>query len=395
MAFDKRGITDFQLLQNAFRDPQGKQAVYIVFDLLYLDGVDLRNRRSIERKAELARLKLPTDRGPLRLSEFVIGNGPAFFARKPNGGTRRHRQQTPRGSPYRAGRSTDWLKIKCLERSEFVIGGFTDPKVRGKGFGSLLLGVFDDHHRLTYAGRVGTGFSQRVIRRARRAALGASSGRLRPLPMVEPRAASRMCIGSSPRLVAQVAFSNWTHDHLLRHPSFQGLREDKSPRLVHAEKPRKISADKPAGGSRGKAKRGRSAGLVSFDQRVTMSIASVSTRVLVGPPLVIAVFWPSRTTLGVRKNGYRANFAGGNVPPRDPKPKSRTKLVCRMLHHVIKRLYASGLVDFCRGNSKPAREHVKRQLMRVGSGLPALVRPSPIRCTDRSCVMCSRLAHQH
>jgi bifunctional non-homologous end joining protein LigD len=256
VVFDKRGITDFQLLQNAFRDRQGKLAIYVIFDLLYLDGRDLRKRSLDERKAELARLKLPTDRGPLLASEFVIGNGGKFFAQAKRLGLEGIVSKR-RAASYRAGRSTDWLKIKCLERSEFVIGGFTNPRGARQGFGSLLLGVFDDDYRLTYAGRVGTGFSHSVIRdlAARLSRIERSTS-----PFVDSRA-----VGSfagvhwvRPELVAQVAFSNWTRDHLLRHPSFQGLREDKPARLVHAEKPQRIALDASPVPKQGNARRKRS-----------------------------------------------------------------------------------------------------------------------------------------
>ncbi|HEX4144753.1 MAG TPA: non-homologous end-joining DNA ligase [Pirellulales bacterium] len=236
VVFDKRGITDFQLLQNAFRDQQGKPAVYIVFDLLYLNGIDLRGRPLRERKAELARLKLPTDRGPVRLSDFVIGHGPEFFVQAKRSGLEGIVSKRV-ASPYRAGRSTDWVKTKCQQRSEFVIGGFTDPGGARRGFGSLLLGLFDDRHRLTYAGRVGTGFSNKVIQElaARLSAIERPTS-----PFVDPRAAAPLegVHWVRPQLVAQVAFSNWTHDRLLRHPSFQGLREDKPVRQVFADEPR-------------------------------------------------------------------------------------------------------------------------------------------------------------
>jgi bifunctional non-homologous end joining protein LigD len=253
VAFDKRGITEFQLLQNAFRDRQAKQAVYVVFDLLYLDGVDLRGQPLDERKATLAGLKLPTDRGPLRVSEFVIGSGAEFFAHARRAGLEGVVSKR-RTSPYRAGRNTDWIKTKCLERSEFVIGGFTDPGGSRHGFGSLLLGVFDDDQRLTYAGRVGTGFSHGLIDElaARLSAIERPTS-----PFVDARAAARLAgvHWVRPQLVAQVAFSNWTRDHRLRHPSFQGLREDKPPRLVHAEKPVPIALGASAGRKHGHASR--------------------------------------------------------------------------------------------------------------------------------------------
>ncbi len=253
MAFDDRGISNFQLLQNAFRDPQAEQGVYIVFDLIYLDGVDLRDRPLEERKAELARLKLPTDRGLVRVSDFVIGNGPKVFAEARRAALEGIVSKRLR-STYAGGRSTDWLKIKCQERSEFVIGGFTEPGGSRQGFGALLLGLFDDDQRLTYAGRVGTGFSQSLIHELA-PRLQSIERRTSPFADSLPAAHTPGVHWVRPQLVAQVAFSNWTSDHLLRHPSFQGLREDKPARAVHPEKPKKISV-KGAGGNDGTPRRG-------------------------------------------------------------------------------------------------------------------------------------------
>ena len=238
VVFDDRGITDFQLLQNAFRD-EPERAIYVVFDLLYLDGIDLSNRPLDERKDQLARLKLPVDRGPLRMSEFVVGNGPRFFSAAERlgleGVVSKRRQ-----SLYVGGRTTDWIKIKSLNRAEFVIGGYTDPGGTRKGFGSLLLGVYDNKRRLNYAGRVGTGFSQRTIAEIapRLTAIEQPASPFSDSPLSTHAKGVHWV---RPRLVAQVAFSNWTRDGLLRHPSFQGLREDKPARSVRADTPRPLA----------------------------------------------------------------------------------------------------------------------------------------------------------
>ena len=115
-----------------------------------------------ERKRELARLKLPTDRGFLRTSEAIIGHGPQVFQAAGRAGLEGIVSKR-RQSVYRSGRGTDWIKVKCQNHSEFVIGGFTEPGGSRKGFGALLLGYFDQQKRLIYAGRVGTGFSDRLI----------------------------------------------------------------------------------------------------------------------------------------------------------------------------------------------------------------------------------------
>ena len=130
-------------------------------------------------------------------------------------------------APYRAGRSKDWLKFKCEAGQELVIGGYTDPRGSRSGFGALLLGYYDPQRRLTYAGKVGTGFDDQTLH-----SLHDELTRLeRKDPPFErgnlPRPAGVHWV--EPRLVAEVGFSEWTTDGLLRHPRFQGLRRDKPP----------------------------------------------------------------------------------------------------------------------------------------------------------------------
>jgi ATP-dependent DNA ligase len=135
-------------------------------------------------------------------------------------------------STYRAGRSSDWRKLKCQSRQEFVIGGWTDPSGARTGFGALIIGYFENG-RLLCAGRVGTGFDERSLRtlfERLRAMETASS----PFTDVEREKGAHWV---RPELVAEVAFSEWTRDGRLRHPSFLGLREDKSPTEVVREPP--------------------------------------------------------------------------------------------------------------------------------------------------------------
>ncbi len=252
VAFDDRGVSDFQLLQNAFRDPAGGRMAYLVFDLLYRDGVDLRALPLDERKRELARLKLPTDRGFVRMSEAVIGHGPQVFEAAGRAGLEGIVSKR-RESPYRSGRGTDWIKVKCQNHSEFVIGGFTDPGGSRQGFGALLLGYFDRQKRLVYAGRVGTGFSHTVIAQLIRR-LESLERRTTPFAQL-PLGAGRPGVHwVRPELVAQIRFSNWTRDNLLRQPAFLGLREDKPARDVHRDTPRHVGLaspeTRPASGSR-------------------------------------------------------------------------------------------------------------------------------------------------
>lgn len=236
VAEQSSGLTDFQALQNAFRDGNSQNLRFYVFDLLYFDGRDLRKLPLDERKELLAGLFPKSGkRGPLRYSQHVLGNGPEFFKQAAKLGLegiickRRDR-------PYLSGRSYDWLKVKCVQTEEFVIGGYTDPSGARSGFGALLLGYHNGDHQLTYAGKVGTGFSDRTLADLTRRL---SSLRQAKSPFDDLRGKSGEARGAhwvKPRLVAQVAFSNWTRDRHLRHPSFQGLREDKpAGEVVHDE----------------------------------------------------------------------------------------------------------------------------------------------------------------
>ena len=228
------GITSFQALQNA---RAAGTLAYFVFDLLALDGEDLTPLPLDERKARLEKLVVRRrgEPGVIRYSDHVTGSGAEFFAlackRGLEGIISKRRDQ-----PYRPGRGTAWVKTKCLLRQELVIGGFTDPERSRVGFGALLVGYYDDD-RLVYAGKVGTGYSNATLRELR-AELEPLERAASPFSPEPPRAwtgASRHWV--APELVAEVAFIEWTDDGRLRHPSFQGLRRDKSPREVVRESP--------------------------------------------------------------------------------------------------------------------------------------------------------------
>jgi ATP-dependent DNA ligase len=137
-------------------------------------------------------------------------------------------------APYRAGRSRDWLKFKCESGQEFVVGGFTDPRGTRTGFGALLLGYYDPGHKLIYAGKVGTGFSQRTLNSLHARLAGLEQDR----PPFDRGKLPRSGVHwVQPRLVAEVGFSEWTTAGELRHPRFQGLRDDKDPADVIRETP--------------------------------------------------------------------------------------------------------------------------------------------------------------
>ena len=228
VALEKSGGGNFQLLQNSLSGNSAANLIYYVFDLLYLNGVDLSRSPLLTRKQILAKIIAPkgwSGKLSVRYSEHWIGRGAELYqeaCRLSFEGVVSKRAD----QPYRPGRGRDWLKIKCLQSQEFVIGGFTEPAGSRVGLGALLLGVHDDHAELRYAGRVGTGFTSQTLKelRARLATLKRKSPAFANPPTGRD---AKNVHWIEPALVGEVAFTGWTRDALLRHPSFKGLREDK------------------------------------------------------------------------------------------------------------------------------------------------------------------------
>src|SRR5262249_46512599 len=147
---------------------------------------------------------------------------------------------------YAGERTRDWVKVKCSQRQEMVIGGFTDPQGARSEFGALLLGVYEPDGTLSYSGKVGTGFNEETLRSVRRA-LDSTVGD-RPQSANPPRGAqARGVHWVKPELVAEIAVTEWTRDGTLRHPSFQGLREDKKARDIVRERATPLAANKRRG----------------------------------------------------------------------------------------------------------------------------------------------------
>jgi bifunctional non-homologous end joining protein LigD len=243
VVLDARGRSQFQALQQALASGRGEIHLFL-FDCLYLDGWDLRECRLDLRKEVLRALFDQVPEGsPLRFSDHHAGGGPAFFAEACRSGVEGIVSKRA-DAPYRSRRSRSWLKVKCTLRQELVIAGYTDPAGSRNGLGALLLAVHGDDGRLRYAGKVGTGFDGATLATLRR--------RLAPLerekPAVEaaPRARGQHWV--EPRLVAEVAFTEWTADGRIRHPSFVGLREDKPAAQVRIERAKSLPA--PAGGAK-------------------------------------------------------------------------------------------------------------------------------------------------
>ena len=264
------GTTSFAAMQNAGDLPAGARLVYYAFDLLHWNGRDLSGLPLEARKRALEAV-LPVG-DALRYSQHVVGEGARFFAEACRMGLEGIVSKR-RDAAYRAGRTRDWLKVKCVREQEVVIGGFTEPKGGREGIGALLVGVHDTSGALQYAGKVGTGFGAAVARdlRTRLAALVRAERPFAAAPGI-PRATY-----VEPRLVAQVRFTEWTRDGRMRHPAFVGLREDKEAREVTREM-EKTSAAKAAPPVRAtKAGSAEVAGVrISHPERVVFAEAGVT-----------------------------------------------------------------------------------------------------------------------
>lgn len=241
---DESGRSSFQSLQAALGQGGHRgRIVGYVFDLLYIDGSDITQKPLIERKERLQTL-LPTNRLPLRYSEHVRGRGAEMFTKACETGLEGILSKEA-NAPYVAGRQKSWLKIKCSRRQEFIIVGFSDARKGERALGALYLG-YQKNGALQYAGKVGTGFSMQSARElakrlakvrvktpvlSRSQTVGLAAGEWRDVHWVKPI------------LLCEVAFTEWTRDGRIRHPSFQGLREDKDASQVNKEQPAQPSTN--------------------------------------------------------------------------------------------------------------------------------------------------------
>jgi bifunctional non-homologous end joining protein LigD len=243
VVLNDEGRSDFQALQNVLKGLKKRASLlYFVFDLVYYDGYDLTRVQLQDRKKLLAQVlaDISAD-SPIKYSEHIQGHGGHVLAQA----CQSHLEgiiSKRATSLYFPKRTKDWVKVKCGNRQEFVIGGYTEPAGSRAHFGALLLGTFDEKGDLIYCGKVGTGFDSKL--------LGLMMKQMRP------HEADRPAFKNPPRgyeakgvhwlkpaLVGEVQFSEWTSDGILRHPSFQGLREDKDPCEVVREKPKIVLED--------------------------------------------------------------------------------------------------------------------------------------------------------
>jgi bifunctional non-homologous end joining protein LigD len=238
VALDAQGRSRFQLLQNAGRN--SARLLYCVFDLLYLDGKDLRGKPLLERKAELERI-LP--KSPLLLySAHIVGLGIKAFTKAKRAGEEGVMAKLASGRYHSGQRTREWLKVKASQEQEVVIVGFTAPKGQRRFFGSLVLAVRDGK-AWNYAGRAGTGFTQTSLRELHDMLVPLIT-KVKPVAAKVPNEASTTWV--KPKLVAEVRFTEWTAAGEMRHPVFLGLRTDKKATEVTRETPKPLRAAKAA-----------------------------------------------------------------------------------------------------------------------------------------------------
>ncbi|SFN74145.1 bifunctional non-homologous end joining protein LigD [Nitrosospira briensis] len=235
------GVPDFQALQNAFDSSRTGNIIYFVFDVPFYAGFDLRTVPLTARGEFLKGLFETRASKTVHFSETFDVPAKDIIASACRMGLEGVIGKR-KSSTYVSRRSPDWIKLKCSQRQEFVVGGYTDPKGSRTGFGALLVGFYEDK-KLRYAGNVGTGYSDKTLRD-----LKAKLEKIETIenPFAKTPDIPRNAHWVKPTLVAEVSFSEWTRDGHIRHPSFQGLRIDKKAESITREKPVHSSAPKPA-----------------------------------------------------------------------------------------------------------------------------------------------------
>lgn len=229
---DPSGKTDFQALQNYLKNHKSQSLTYIIFDLLALDGLDIRGHSLIERKEMLDTLMKDAPNN-LYYSRYVRGNGKESFSVACEASMEGIVGKKA-DSVYSGTRNGDWIKLKCDKRQEFVIGGYSLSEKKTHGVSSLLLGVYEGEE-LVYAGRAGTGISESDMKVLDEKFMNIMRTDT-PFKLAPKSRRDEKVTWLEPELVAEIKFAEWTEDNLLRHASFKGLRSDKNPKEIKREK---------------------------------------------------------------------------------------------------------------------------------------------------------------
>ncbi|MCA0029186.1 DNA ligase D [Mesorhizobium sp. B263B2A] len=241
------GVSSFALLQQDLSAKRTNRFIYYVFDLMRLDGKDLRREPLVERKQALQELLgKPSENAAVRFSDHFTEPGKIMLEHACRMGLEGVVSKRA-DAPYRSGRGPSWVKSKCTARQEFVIGGYLPSDKTGRGLRSLLVGYYDGGS-LHYAGRVGTGFSTRGANDLKKK-LDELKANTSPFDAAVPKGKGLVWV--KPELVGEVEFRSWTSDRIIRHASFQGLREDKPAEEVVQEKPRAATPKEPGGKTSG------------------------------------------------------------------------------------------------------------------------------------------------
>ncbi len=230
VVLDKDSRSDFQLLQNAIHDKKGMSFIYYIFDVLYYEKWDLRRQPLMERKQILEEI-VSNKASRLRFSDHVVGQGDEVF--------KQACQLNLEGiiskkvdSVYVSRRSSSWLKSKCTQRQEFVVGGFSEAQGSRLYFGALYLGLYDENQKLIFCGKVGTGFNENTLKMIY-SQLKKLRSPVNPFDTFD--AAKNEVTWVKPEMVVEVAFTEWTKSGKLRHPSFKGVRADKPVKDISKE----------------------------------------------------------------------------------------------------------------------------------------------------------------
>ncbi|TFW24671.1 DNA ligase D [Duganella callida] len=236
---DDDGRPDFGLLQNAFDENAPGDIVYFIFDLPYHNGHDLRELPLEERRVILQEIMAKRESENVRFSAALNAPPRDMIAAACQMGLEGIIGKR-RDAPYSARRNGSWIKLKCGQRQEFVIGGYTDPQGSRSGFGSLLLGTYDKDGKLQYAGNVGSGFNATSLKelKAKMEKLHADKS-----PFAPNRDIAKRAHWLKPTLVAEVAFGEWTHSGSIRHSVFKGLRKDKKADSIVREEARHLKEE--------------------------------------------------------------------------------------------------------------------------------------------------------